>query len=259
MFAISYSVPQQPGVDLRSAYFDGQRTGWNQMAEVAADRNDKRRINLDQQRVNLAARTEERLRREGIEQRKLERLKIENAGQVDPIIQAQREAELAKTRAETQQMLSNLQQSASYPDRANDIQRAALSSAEERQAAEARAAQRAETAKTPTSQELTKETARQAEGGRPTATTSDEPIYRGIQRATTEYLRRNERQKLSKTQQELIAEGQQRVTTLFQGLPTSNKPTRVSAGTSFGATTRGTPFVDEGIDFAQYGRTPLNT
>lgn len=244
MFAISYSVPQQPGVDLRSAYFDGQKTGWDQMAEVAADRNQKRQIEIDRQRLALQYRTEERLRREGIEQRKIQREQNRLAGQIDPIVQAQAQANLAKTMAETEQLRSSIQNDISAANISVNNRTAIMADQREVARAEELAIKREQAAKTPTPQEMTKATTR---GTTESVTTETrKPVYTVVKDAMTEYLRKTS-MKPKKTQAQIAEESQQNVARLFS----ANQPVRASSGTGFGKQSpSGSSFTGE--DFLTY-------
>lgn len=246
MFAISYSVPQQPGVDLRSAYFDGQKTGWDQMAEVAADRNDKRRIELDRQRVALLYRQEERLRREGIENRKIERERLRLGEQIDPIVQAQAQANLAKTMAETEQLRSSIQNDISAANTSVNNRTAIMADQREVARAEQMAKRKEEAAKTPTPQEMTKASAKSTTPTTITETTSPTQISRTNAKIFAEYLKQTNLKK-PKTQAQIAEESQQNVMRLFS----ANQPVRASSGTGFGKQSpSGSSFTGE--DFLTY-------
>lgn len=117
MFAISYSAPSARDPNQRDAYFTGQKTGWDQMAEVASDRNQKRQIELERQRVALAKQQEARIARENAETLEINKQKLALEEASAPVIAAKQLADLAETQTKTQVMLESLQKGPDFSDR----------------------------------------------------------------------------------------------------------------------------------------------
>jgi hypothetical protein len=107
MFALSYSAPSQPDPNQRDNYFLGQATGFNQMAEVAEDRNTKRQIQQQQQRINLERQQEARMARQAAVQQQLAARQLDIAEKEAPIVAMQKLLSLQKTQAEVDAIRSN--------------------------------------------------------------------------------------------------------------------------------------------------------
>lgn len=125
MFALSYSAPEQPDPNQRDAYFIGQSTGWNQMAEVAQDRNEKRRIELSRQQLELARQQEARVARDNQVANQLEARRVALAEKAAPIAAMERMLSLKKTAAETEEITRSLSNESRFVDLAASLSRAA--------------------------------------------------------------------------------------------------------------------------------------
>lgn len=97
MFSISFTPPSRPDPNQRDNYFLGQETGFKQMAEVAADRNQKRNIELNRQQLDLARQQESRAARENAARIDLARRQQAIAEKVLPLEIASRRADITKT------------------------------------------------------------------------------------------------------------------------------------------------------------------
>lgn len=123
MFAISYSAPQSPDPNQRDNYFLGQETGFRQMAEVAADRNEKRRIELSRQQLALARQQESRIARENSIKLQLQKRQQAIAEKVLPLEMANANLNIKKTLSEMENARESLVSQSRNVDLSNNISR----------------------------------------------------------------------------------------------------------------------------------------
>jgi hypothetical protein len=138
MFALSYNPPVKPDPYQRDPYFSGQETGFKQMAEVAADRNQKRQIELQRQQLQLQRQQEARVARQ--QQAQLDLMNRQQAikEKLLPLEMANINAETAKEMAIIEQARKSLSQTPENLNLQDTITRAALTPISNEQATQAR-------------------------------------------------------------------------------------------------------------------------
>lgn len=255
MFSLQYSAPQPRDPNQRDAYFTGQSTGWDQMAEVARDRNEKRRIELSRQQLDLQRQQEARVARENAMQIQIQREQNAIASQQQPLIEAQKMASLANTQVSTARMLSELQKGPNFANQSFVNQQSILNPPTTRQMAQEQQAYRQTEAPkqrledisepSPGVREIPKAQEVVIEGGLPTAAVNS--LFNQIARS-------GQRDREAEAQSSREA-AQKREETMLAAKPYQSSPS-ISSVRGFGIGNTGGSLslagFEDGYDFKQY-------
>jgi HSP90 family molecular chaperone len=136
MFSIAFTPPSRPDPNQRDSYYIGQETGFKQMAEVAADRNQKRQLELSRQNLELSRQQESRIARQQAAELELRKRQQALNEKLLPVEIAGKRAEINKTASMLDMAREELNRSAGNTDLQRSLTNALLATLPSTQAKE---------------------------------------------------------------------------------------------------------------------------